>query len=283
MIDHINKKIYEFSESENTKFRKIIIDVMQEACQSSDCDDDEEKNGIGTLSEKQMHAALKKFLCPDTSLHEVKIQSSPYYTGENEDKKRRFVADIMDKNTIYEIQTGSFAPLQDKIKWILENTSCNIVLIHPMPEKLYVSYFNDDGSIGERRRSPHSQKLKAIIPELYYIKDFIKNDRFTLITLMIEADQYKKRVTVRRRQKSRKYETIPTSLLRANIFSCQDDYKIFIPKDLPDEFTVREFSQKSGILGLDAYSIVKLEVELSHLCECGNKGKAKAYKKCYVE
>ena len=275
MLDTKNSKIYNFSDVENKKFRKIVLDTMTKACDvDAECDD-----GIGTLSEKQMHAAIKLFICPDESKHEIKIQDSALYIPREDNKKRKFVADVLDGSTIYEIQTGAFAPLKEKIKWILDNTAYNIVLIHPMPEQLYVSYIEEDGSIGQRRKSNRSRKLKHIVGELYHIKEFINNPRFTLIALMIEADQYRQKVTSKRRVRTRKYETIPSSLIRAHIFSGADDYKIFLPESLMGEFTVKQFSASSGILGMDAYSIVKLLCELGHICECGKIGKAKAYKK----
>ena len=53
-----------------------------------------EKNGIGTLGEKTLHAVLKKFYEPDISHQEIRIE--------------RFVADIFRDEEIIEIQTRSF-------------------------------------------------------------------------------------------------------------------------------------------------------------------------------
>ena len=275
MADNKNQSCYFFTDSENTKFRRIIIDVMSHACDTQAEVDD----GIGTLSEKQMHAAIKKFICPDEEKHEIKIQNSEHYIGANENKNRKFVADVLDGGTIYEIQTGSFAPLKEKIRWIFENTTYNVVLIHPMPENLYVSYIDENGNISPRKKSNQSKKLKHIVGELYHVKEFIGDPRFTLIALMIEADQYRKRSSQKKRARTKKYETIPSSLICAHIFKSSLDYKIFLPDSLEGEFTVKQYSKASGILGLDAYSIVKLLVELGHIEECGKIGKAKSYKK----
>ena len=275
MFSANNLKIYTFSDSENKKFRKIVLDTMAKSCDAdAECDD-----GIGTLSEKQMHAAIKLFICPDESKHEIKIQDSALYIQKEDEKKRKFVADVLDGSTIYEIQTGSFAPLKEKIKWILDNTAYNIVLIHPMPERLYVSYIEEDGKISPRKKSNRPRKLKHIVSELYHIKEFINNPRFTLIALMIEADQYRRGVTTKKRVRTKKYETIPSSLICAHIFERGEDYKIFLPESLGGEFTVKQFSKESGILGIDAYSAVKLLCELGHICECGKIGRAKSYKK----
>ena len=286
MQKNINASSFDMSHTDTQRFRRIVIDVMSEACR---IDINEESGGIGTLGEKQMHAAIKRFICPDESCHEVKIDGShgciirdpDEENNEKISKKRRFVADILNGNTIYEIQTGSFAPLQEKLQWILDNTSYNIILIHPIAETKWVSLISPDGSIGTRKKSPVKGKLSDIAPELYYIRDFLGSPRFSLVILMMEAEQYKKNVVkdARRRPRYRKYELIPVSLLRAHIFKDISDYSCFVPDSLPERFTVKQYSGESGIRGIDSYSIVKTLVHISLLEEDGMIGRAKAYKR----
>ncbi len=272
-----NSNIICFNNADISKFRKITLDVLEK---SLSLDDDE--GGIGTLAEKQMHAVIKKFICADESKHEIKIQGSHGYIGsENETKNRKFVADVLDGNTIYEIQTGSFRPLADKLKWILENTTYNIVLIHPIPEVLYVSYINPDGSISARKRSPASKKISSLLCELYYLREILPSDRLRIIGLMIEADSYKKlQVSKRgRRVKTKKYELIPVTLREAYVFASPCDYKMFLPDSLPETFTTAMFSKATKIRGIDAYSAIKVLLSLDLIEECGNIGRAKAYKR----
>jgi hypothetical protein len=228
-----------------------------------------------------MHAIIKRFICDDESKHEIKIQGSHGYVGsENETKNRKFVADILDGSTIYEIQTGSFRPLADKIKWILANTTYNIVLVHPLAEKLYVSYINDDGSISDRKKSPASKKISAILPEIYYLREIIASDRLKIVALMIEADSYKKKQTVgKKRVKTRKYEMIPSAIGSARVFASPEDYGEFIPDSLPEIFTTAMFSRATKIRGIDAYSAVKVLCSLGLIEECGSIGRARAYRK----
>lgn len=53
-----------------------------------------ERQGIGTLSEKTMHAVLKNYYAPDVDMHEIPIEN--------------FVADIYTGTEIIEIQTRFF-------------------------------------------------------------------------------------------------------------------------------------------------------------------------------
>ena len=109
--------VFEISHADTLRFRRIVMDVMSLACKI----EDEQYDGIGTLGEKQMHAAIKRFICADESKHEIKLDK-PRDNADGKAKARRFVADILDGKTVYEIQTGSFAPLVKKIQWILDNT-----------------------------------------------------------------------------------------------------------------------------------------------------------------
>ena len=281
-----NCSIFEISGADTLRFRRIVIDVMSEACQLSD---DDEYNGIGRLAEKQMHAAIKRFICPDESKHEILIDGSvgckKSDTEEESDKKtkkRRFVADILDGNTIYEIQTGGFSPLRDKIQWILDNTSYNITVIHPIAETKWVSLINTKtGNVENRKKSPVKGKITDIAPELYFFRDFISSPRFSLVILMMEAEQYKKNIQKdgRKRPRYRKYELIPISLLRAYLFRDVSDYSLFIPDDLEEPFCVKNYSARSGIHGIDAYSIVKTLCHLGLLEPAGTLGRAAAYKR----
>ena len=242
-----NISVFNISSADTAKFRRIVIDVLSESC-SMPTDGEKMYDGIGTLGEKQMHAAIKRFICPDESCCEVLIDGSSgcIEHADNGDtkkaKKRRFVADILYKNTIYEIQTGGFAPLKDKIQWILDNTSYNIAVLHPIAETKWVSYINkDSGQIENRKKSPRKGKFTDIASDLYFFRDFLLSPRFSLVLLMMEAEEYRKNIALSgaRRPRYRKYEMIPISLLRTYVFKCAEDYKLFIPEDLGETFASR--------------------------------------------
>ena len=273
--------IFEISREDTLRFRSIVIDLMTEAAKLGDGDD--EYGGIGTLGEKQMHAAIKLFICPDESKHEIKIQDSALYIQKEDEKKRKFVADVLDGSTIYEIQTGSLAPLTEKIKWILENTTHNVTLIHPIAETKWVNVLNKQNDVEKRYRSPVRGKLSDIAPELYAIREFATSPRFCLVILFMEAEQYIKASQKRGRARVRykKYELIPVNLLRAQIFSSLDDFKIFIPESLDGEFTVKSFSAATKIRGMDAYSAVHSLCDMGLLEECGKIGRARAFRKSF--
>lgn len=286
-----NSSIFSLAPSDTARFRKIVLDVLSEACQMP-VEGNDEYGGIGTLGEKQMHAAIKRFICPDDSCHEIKIDGSALCINQENDekdndtdgktvkkKKRRFVADVMMGDTIYEIQTGSLAPLREKIEWILENTTYKVAVIHPIAETTWLNYISDKtGQVERRQKSPKKGKFTDIAGDLYYMREFIGNPRFSLLLLMMEAEQYKKKAEKsRRHSKYQKYELIPVSLLRAHLLRTTEDYRAFVPEGLPEPFCVKHYSALSGIRGRDAYSIVKTLVYLGFFKESGKLGRATAY------
>ena len=63
--------------------------------------EDNRRAGIGTLGEKTLHAALKRYFEPDEHFREVAVG--------------RYVADIMSPGGIIEIQTAGFGRLREKL------------------------------------------------------------------------------------------------------------------------------------------------------------------------
>lgn len=269
---------FEISHADTLRFRRIVMEVMSLACNI----DNDGYDGIGTLGEKQMHAAIKRFICPDTSKHEIKLDKNAD-DNETKTKTRRFVADILDGKTVYEIQTGSFGPLVKKIEWILNNTDYNVTVIHPIAKTKWVNIICEEGNISRRYKSPKKGKLEDLASELYYIRDFISCPRFSLVILMLEAEQYKKNVEKgkRGRSKYQKYELIPVNLLRAYVFHGIEDYRCFVPNELDGAFTVKQYSDATKIRGRDAYSMIHTLCYLGFLREQGKIGRATAYEKVY--
>ena len=140
------------SDADRSRFRRIVLDVMTEAVSA-----DGGYDGIGRLGEKQMHAAIKRFICPDTEKHEIPLDSGERAGEISEDgkkiKRRKFVADILNNGNVFEIQTGSLVPLREKIDWILKNTTHTVTVIHPIAETKWVNLLNAKNDIEKRYRS----------------------------------------------------------------------------------------------------------------------------------
>lgn len=246
---------------------------------------------IGTLREKRLHAAIKLYLCPDESRHERPVADMPAGDGEESRPKRRMVADILADGQIFEVQTGGFFPLKEKISRYLTHTPCRVTVVHPIPAVRYLSWINpEDGSIISRRKSPKRGQVKSVAKELYWLSDFIGDPRFSVRLLLIELEEYRMADGWSRDGKrgSNRYERFPTALLGDVTLSTPTDYAMyFLPAPLasPDAegnyplFTAAEYAKLTGIRGKATYSMIHLMERLGLIAEAEEKvGRSKAYR-----
>lgn len=247
---------------------------------------------IGTLREKRLHAAIKLYLCPDENCHERPVADLlPAEEAETSDKKRRMVADILTDGQIFEVQTGGFFPLRQKISWYLTHTPCRVTVVHPIPAVRYLSWIHpEDGSIISRRRSPKRGRVRDVAKELYWLSDFVGNPRFSLRILLVELEEYRMADGWSRDGKrgSNRYERFPTALLGDVTLSATADYAAyFLPEVLaiPDAegvcplFTAADYAGLTGIRGKATYSTVHLLERLGLiLLEEERVGRSRGYR-----
>ncbi len=226
------------------------------------------RENIGTYKEKRLHAILKLFMDEDISHHEIKCGP--------------FVADILSDNQIIEIQTGSFYPMQKKIRYYLEETDCNILVVRPLPHIKHILWISpESGEITSRRRSPRKTLPKDVLRDWYYLREFIGNPRFQLKFLLLEEEEYRLLCgwSYDRKRGSQRYERIPISLLGEETFKSKEDYRAFLPDKLPPKFKASEYMKLTKLGSFAAYSALKLLCELG-LIEKGEKlGRGYIYRK----
>ena len=135
-----------------------------------------EKNGIGTLGEKTLHAVLKHYFEPDTSKHEIKVGS--------------FVADIVTNCNIIEIQTRAFEKLRKKLTEFLEISP--VTLVYPIPKIKWLSWIDlQTGETTAKRKSPRQGRIFDIILELCKIKPLFCCTNFRLCIVFIDMEEYR--------------------------------------------------------------------------------------------
>ena len=224
--------------------------------------------GIGTLGEKRMHAIIKRYLSEDHIYHEVGVLDTGY------------VSDVRIGNDVYEVQTGAFYPMKKKIAHYIENTDCTVTVVHPISVTRWVTWV--DAKTGEatpRKKSPKRERAIHLLPELYCLLPYLGNERLRFRLLMVEEEDFR---TLSGRKDNRKrgarlYERMPLALLGEIEFSSPDDFSVFLPNDLPSPFTVKDFSQKTGLRGRDAYSAVHVLEKLGLITKTEPIGRAMAF------
>ena len=99
----------------------------------------EERQGIGTLSEKTTHAMLKAFLEPDETRREVPFAG--------------YVADILNPDGVIEIQSAGFHALRKKLQAFLPKVP--VTIVYPAVGTKYLTWIDPEtGELSEPRKSP---------------------------------------------------------------------------------------------------------------------------------
>lgn len=195
---------------------------------------DRKRLGIGTLSEKTVHAILKNYYEPDTDRHEIPLEG--------------YVADIYTGHEIMEIQTRQFNKMRNKLKAFLP--LCPVTIIFPIPREKWIIWIDEEtGELSRKRKSPAKGSPYMIFSELYQIKMFLKDPNLRLRLVLLDIEEYK---LLNGRGKNRKnhasrYDRIPTELVKEMEIDRPEDFMQFVPVELEDAFTSREFAEAAQI------------------------------------
>ncbi|MCQ2542107.1 MAG: hypothetical protein MJ112_07415, partial [Lachnospiraceae bacterium] len=170
-------KVSRIQEFSNSKIQTDTIDEEAfEVAIKTITSKADRRNGVGTLSEKTVHAVLKYYYVPNEAYHEIKVGN--------------YVADALFDGEIYEIQSKSFFTMKNKLDLFLKDH--DVTIIYPIPISKTISYIDPDtGEISKPVKSSKKGKLYDIVPEIYGIKDYLKNKKLHFILCFIEMDEYK--------------------------------------------------------------------------------------------
>ncbi len=206
---------------------------------------------IGTYKEKRLHRVLKNFCESDEACHETVLG--------------QYVADILRENEIIEVQTGSFYPMQSKIKYYLSETDYSVTVVRPLPYIKWCIWLDkDSGEAVSRRKSNKKTLPKDVMRDWLFLCDFIGHERFRIRFLLIEEEEYRFLDGYGRDRKrgSSRYERIPISLIDEKTYSTKSDYMEFLPESLGEAFTAAEYIKAAKLTSFGGYAALKI---LCHL------------------
>ena len=190
--------------------------------------------GIGTLSEKTLHAVLKLYYEPDEDKHEVAM--SGYY------------ADIYNDKGIIEIQTRQLNKLRDKLSVFLQDY--HVTVVYSLPFNKWLSWVNpDNGEVQGRRKSPRHFTEYDAFYELYKIKSYLKNPNLSINLVLMDMEEYKllNGWNYDKKRGSTRYDRVPVGIRRIVKFDRIEDYMQLVPADLKEDFTVKDFAMAAGV------------------------------------
>ena len=237
--------------------------LFTEACEKI-CGKERERKKIGTLSEKTVHAVLKNYLIPVENSHEIKCG--------------RYVADIFFEGEITEIQTANFDKLRSKLEVFLKEY--DVTIVYPIPATKWLLWINElTGEVTDKRKSPKQGSKYDCFRELYKIKYLLKEPNLHLRLILMDVEEYRllngwssdgKKGSVR-------YDRIPISLREDIFVNKREDYSIFIPETVAEEFTSKEYKAATKLTMRNAQIALNILNYMEVIERKGKRGRSYLY------
>ncbi len=227
-----------------------------------------ERDKIGTLSEKSLHAILKYYFEPNGENHEIKLGT--------------FYADAVGENGIVEIQTRAAYRLKQKLMYFLAVSDVTLVL--PVIRKRKLIWIDPrSGEMSEGGRVTKRGRLCDAFAELGGIINLLDNPRLHVCVMLLDVTDYKLLDGYGDKKKIRasKFDRIPDEIIKEIYLNCPEDYAELLPDgifDLTEDFTAGELSKKLKLKSPHAYSLIHVLKKFGLAEETGLKGRAKSYK-----
>lgn len=225
---------------------------------------DRQRLGIGTLSEKTVHAILKNYYQPDEDKQEIPIEN--------------YVADIYAEGEIIEIQTRQFDKMRGKLQTFLPLYP--VTVVYPIPRQKWVIWIDEEsGELSRKRKSPAKGNPYMVFPELYKIKKFLKDPHFHLRLAMLDMEEYKllNGWSKDRKRGASRYDRIPTEFVQELEIDCPEDFMQFVPLELEGAFTSAEFAKAAGIAVPLARIVLNILHYMGTVKRIGKKGRQYLY------
>ena len=225
----------------------------------------QKSSGIGTLSEKPVHAAVKYTVEPNDSYHEVRIGS--------------YVADVVTERGIIEVQTCNFSGLKKKLAFFLEQGP--VTVIHPIALTKWICWVDEEsGEVSPPKRSSKRGKPLDGFYELLRIRELLGHPNLTVEFWMLELTEYRflNGYGKQRKIRASRYQQIPMDL--TEIVRCHEgrDYLALMP-ELPEHFTTKELMKAAGRTEAWARRTLYTLEQAGLLRRCGKEKKAILYEK----
>jgi hypothetical protein len=131
---------------------------------------------VGTLREKPLHAALKRWYAEVGDRIEEPVDG--------------FVIDLVRDGVLIEIQTSGFSSMKRKLVKLLDNYAVHVV--HPIPVEKWIVKLDEAGQVISRRKSPKRGAAVDLFGELVSFPGLIAHPNLTLEVLFIREEEVRR-------------------------------------------------------------------------------------------
>ncbi len=213
------------SPEESIRFEKLRSRLLQGP---------ENRDSIGTYSEKSTHRLLKHFLNGEERFHEIPIGS--------------YVADVFDGERIFEIQSRNFGKLKGKLAVFLDVAP--VTVIYPVSADTMIFWIDPEtGEVREQRKSGKHGRIGDIFRELGYLRDYLSHPKLSFRVMFFQTGDYRllNGYGPDKKKHASKFDRIPEAYLGDYVIEGPENYVNLIPGTLPKEFTSRDLGKAAGI------------------------------------
>jgi hypothetical protein len=183
------------------------------------------RHSIGTLGEKPLHAALKRWCTEAGDGLEVPVDG--------------FVIDLVRQGVLVEIQTRGFSAIKRKLTRLVAGYS--VRLVYPIALETWIVKVDAAGRVASRRKSPRRGAAIDLFSELVSFPELVAHPALTLEVLLIRQEEVRRTARRRRRgwivEERRLLEVVD----RFRIDS-PEDLAVLLPIGLPATFTTADLA-----------------------------------------
>ncbi len=224
----------------------------------------EAKNGIGTLREKSLHAALKAWYAGPGDRIEAPVDG--------------YMIDIVRGDLLIEIQTRNFFAMKEKLAAL--TSSHPVRLVHPIAAEKWILHLQEAGAEpAARRKSPRRGRVEHLFTELVRFPRLVAHPNFSLEVLLIQEEETRLqdgKGSWRRKGWSIADRRLVSVLERVEL-NGPEDFRRFLPEALPRPFTSRDLARLRGLHLSLAGKLLYCLREMGLVEVSGRKGRSYLY------
>ena len=183
---------------------------------------------VGTLREKPLHAALKRWYFAEGDRVEEPVDG--------------FVIDLVRDDLLIEIQTRGFSSMKRKLGALLETHSVRVV--YPVAAMKWIVKLDEEGEEASRRKSPKRGHVTDVFAELVSFPELVAHPGFSLEVLLVHEEELRRFDGKKgwRRKGWVVEERRLVGVVDGIVIDSPDALGSLLPEGLPDQFTTADLA-----------------------------------------
>jgi len=183
---------------------------------------------VGTLGEKPLHAALKRWYAEDDDRIEEPVDG--------------FVIDLVRDGVLIEIQTRGFSSMKRKLAKLLDGYAVRVV--HPIAVEKWIVRLDQAGAVTSRRKSPKRGAAVDLFGELVSFPELIAHPDLTIEVLLTREEEVR-RFDGNKGWRRKGWAVEERRLLEVVdrlIIDSPESLASFLPSEVPRQFTTGDLA-----------------------------------------